>query len=122
VAEDAEPVESPRDRWIEVLATVLLALAAVAIAWATYQAAHWRSEQALAGNRSTAARVEANQAAGVANRQIQVDVETFINGSMRSRWAIGSSPASTFAVSGRSFVPRSRRGWQRGLSRIQRLR
>ena len=64
VAEDAGSVESRRDRWIEVLATVLLALAAVATAWATYQAAHWRSEQALAGNRSTAARVEANRARG----------------------------------------------------------
>jgi hypothetical protein len=63
--------------WIDLLATVLLALAAVATAWATYQASHWRSEQALAGNRSTAARVEANRAAGVANRQIQVDVITF---------------------------------------------
>jgi small-conductance mechanosensitive channel len=60
-----------------VLTTLLLALAAVAIAWATYQAAHWRSEQALAGNRSTAARVEANRAAGIANREIQVDLLTF---------------------------------------------
>jgi hypothetical protein len=59
------------------VSTVLLALAAVGTAWATYQAAHWRSEQALAGNRSTAARVEATRAAGEANRQIQVDVETF---------------------------------------------
>ena len=63
---------------IETLATVLLALAAVGTAWSTYQAAHWRSEQALAGNRSTAARVEANRAAGVANRRIQVDVQTYI--------------------------------------------
>jgi len=63
---------------IELASTILLALAAVATAWATYQAAHWRSEQALAGNRSTAARVEANRAAGVASRQIIVDVETFV--------------------------------------------
>jgi small-conductance mechanosensitive channel len=69
--------ESGRGHWIDVLSTILLALAAVATAWATYQAAHWRSEQALAGNRSTAARVQANRAAGVANRQIVVDVTTF---------------------------------------------
>jgi hypothetical protein len=49
----------------------------VATAWASYQAAHYRSEQGLAGNRSTAARVEANRAQSVANRQIQVDVATF---------------------------------------------
>jgi hypothetical protein len=60
------------------VSTVLLALAAVATAWATYQAAHWRSEQALAGNRSTAARVEATRAADEANRQILVDVQTFV--------------------------------------------
>ena len=63
---------------VEVVATVLLAAAAVATAWATYQAAHWRSEQAAAGNRSTAARVQANRAAALANRQVQVQVETFI--------------------------------------------
>jgi hypothetical protein len=63
--------------WIDHIATVLLAAAAVATAWATFQAAHWRSEQALAGNRSTALRVQANRAANVANREILVDVETF---------------------------------------------
>lgn len=75
MAGDAAP--SQPSHWIDHVSTVLLALAAVATAWATYQAAHWRSEQALAGNRSTAARVEANRAAGVANREILVDVETF---------------------------------------------
>jgi hypothetical protein len=78
VADDAGSAHARRDRRIDVLATVLLALAAVATAWATYQAAHWRSEQALAGNRSTAARVEANRAAGLANRRILVDVETYM--------------------------------------------
>jgi len=72
----AEPA-SRTAHWIELLSTVLLAVAAVATAWATYQSAHWRSEQALAGTRSTAARVQANRAAGVANRQIVIDVETF---------------------------------------------
>ena len=44
-----------RDRtahWADLLATILLSVAAVATAWATYQAAHWRSEQGLAGNRT----------------------------------------------------------------------
>ena len=49
----------------------------MATAWASYQAAHYRSEQGLAGNRSISARVEANRVAGVANRQIQVDVGSF---------------------------------------------
>lgn len=66
------------ERRLDVLATVLLAVAAVATAWATFQSAYWRSEQALAGNRSTAARVEATRTSGVANRQIQIDVQTFV--------------------------------------------
>ena len=74
VAESREPRHLHH---LELLTTVLLALAAVATAWATYQQAHWRSEQALAGNRSTAARVQANRAAGLANRQIQIDALTF---------------------------------------------
>jgi hypothetical protein len=64
-------------RHFDLLSTVLLALAAVATAWASYQGGHWRGEQGLAGNRSTAARVEANRAAGVANRQIQNDALVF---------------------------------------------
>ncbi len=64
-------------RHLDLLSTVLLALAAVATAWTTYQGAHWRSEQGLAGNRSTAARVQANRAAGVANREIQDDALVF---------------------------------------------
>jgi len=75
VAEEAAP---RRHRAREILTVALLGLAAVATAWATYQAAHWRSGQALAGNRSTAARVEASRAAAVANRQVQVDVATFV--------------------------------------------
>jgi hypothetical protein len=63
--------------WADLLATILLSVAAVATAWATYQAAHWRSEQGLAGNRSTTARIQANRFSGVANRQIQIDALTF---------------------------------------------
>src|SRR5262245_12796082 len=63
---------------LELAATLLLALGAVATAWASYQASRWQGQQALAGNRSTAARVEANRESGVANRQIQTDIATFI--------------------------------------------
>jgi len=65
-------------RHIELFSTLLLTLAAVLTAWASYQAAHLRSEQGLAGNRSTAARIQANRATSIANRQIQIDVATFV--------------------------------------------
>jgi hypothetical protein len=76
----AAEVELPHRRiaWLEVLSTLLLAVAAVATAWSSYQASRWQGQQALAGNRATAARIEANREAAVANRQIQTDVATFI--------------------------------------------
>ena len=56
---------------------MLLAVAAVATAWAAYQSARWHGEQARAQSASIAARVESTRAANVANRQGQVDVALF---------------------------------------------
>ena len=61
----------------ELAATLLLAVAAVATAWAAYQSARWHGEQARAQSASIAARVESTRAANVANRQGQVDVALF---------------------------------------------
>jgi hypothetical protein len=69
--------EQKRHRRVEVFATVLLALAAVATAWSSYQASRWNGEQAKAGARANAARIESAKAAGLANTQTQVDVATF---------------------------------------------
>jgi hypothetical protein len=63
---------------IDVVSTVLLALATVATAWAGYQSARWHGEQAAAQARATAARVEATRSSGVANRQDEIDVALFI--------------------------------------------
>jgi hypothetical protein len=65
------------DRRFELAATLLLAMAAVATAWAAYQSASWRGEQAKAQSASIAARVESTRAANVANRQAQIDVALF---------------------------------------------
>ncbi len=65
------------DRRFELAATVLLAMAAVATAWAAYQSARWHSEQAKGQSASIAARVESTRAADVANRQAQIDVALF---------------------------------------------
>lgn len=66
-----------RDRHFELAATVLLALAAVATAWAAYQSARWHGEQAKSQSASIGARVESTRAANVANRQAQIDVALF---------------------------------------------
>jgi hypothetical protein len=65
------------DRRFELAATALLAVAAVATAWAAYQSARWHSEQAKGQSASIAARVESTRAADVANRQAQIDVALF---------------------------------------------
>jgi hypothetical protein len=74
--DDVTAVER-KDHLLEIAATVLLALAAIATAWSTYQSAVWRGKQAEAQSASIAARVESTRDAGVANRQAQVDLALF---------------------------------------------
>jgi hypothetical protein len=62
---------------LELAATVLLAVAAVATAWASYQSARWHGKQAQTQSASIAARVESTRAAAVANRQVGIDVALF---------------------------------------------
>jgi hypothetical protein len=69
--------QSRFERRFELAATVLLAMAAVATAWAAYQSARWHGEQAKAQSASIAARVESTRAENVANRQGQIDVALF---------------------------------------------
>jgi hypothetical protein len=66
-----------REGRFELAATVLLAIAAVATAWAAYQSARWHGEQAKGQSASIAARVESTRAANEANRQAQIDVALF---------------------------------------------
>jgi hypothetical protein len=69
-------VAARRDR-VELVATLLLAIATVATAWSGYQSTRWNGEQAKAGGRANALRIESAKAAGLANTQIEVDVATF---------------------------------------------
>ncbi len=73
--EEAKP--SRFDRRFELAATLLLAIAAVATAWAAYQSARWHGQQARSQSASIAARVETTRTANVANRQAQIDVALF---------------------------------------------
>jgi len=62
----------------ELVATVLLAVAAVATAWSSYQATRWNGEQAKAAGRTNGLRIEAARAQSLAESQTQVDIATFI--------------------------------------------
>ena len=64
-------------RLLEIVAAVLLSLATVATAWSGYQVSRWNAEQAKAGARANAARLESTRASGVANRNVQIDVSVF---------------------------------------------
>ncbi|MFL5973425.1 MAG: hypothetical protein ACJ750_13655 [Gaiellaceae bacterium] len=64
--------------WVELAATILLAFAAVATAWSSYQATRWNGEQAKTSSRVNKIRIEAARAAGRANAETQVDIATFI--------------------------------------------
>jgi hypothetical protein len=65
-----------RDR-VELVSTILLAVAAVATAWSSYQATRWNGEQAKAASRTNAIRIDAARAQGLSETQTQVDVATF---------------------------------------------
>ena len=62
---------------VELVATVLLAVATIATAWSGYQSTRWNGEQAKAGARANALRIESAKAAGLANSQTEIDVATF---------------------------------------------
>jgi ferric-dicitrate binding protein FerR (iron transport regulator) len=72
--------QTRRDRsdWMEVVATIVLALAAVATAWSSYQATRWNGEQATASSRTNAVRIQAARASSLFEAQAEIDVATFI--------------------------------------------
>jgi hypothetical protein len=70
--------EPKRHNLIEIFATLLLALAAVATAWSGYQANRWNGEQVKAGSRTNALRIDAARAQGLSEAETQVDVATYI--------------------------------------------
>jgi hypothetical protein len=64
-------------RRLELFATLLLAVAAVATAWSSYQATRWNGEQTKVSGATNRLRIEAARAQGLAEAQTQVDVATF---------------------------------------------
>lgn len=63
---------------VELLSTILLACAAVATAFSTYQSTRWRGEQAADYSKATAARIQSSEASTRAGQLTQVDIATFI--------------------------------------------
>lgn len=71
-------IEQPRDRWVELVAAVLLALATVLTAWSGYQATRWSGTQATAFSRAGALRSESLRATTQGGQRVTIDVQTFV--------------------------------------------
>jgi len=67
-----------RQHLVELLSTILLAVAAVATAWSTYQSTRWRSVATAEYSRATAARIQSSEASTRAGQLTQVDIATFV--------------------------------------------
>jgi hypothetical protein len=67
----------PTDRWVEILAASVLALATIASAWSAYQATRWSGVQATAFAEAGAARSESVRASDLADAELTIDAEYF---------------------------------------------
>ena len=74
---DPRSGQHPIHNRVELFATILLAVAAVATAWSSYQSARWSGVQAIDFSNANAARVESTRASTEAGQLAQVDVITF---------------------------------------------
>lgn len=68
---------SPRRRWADVVAAVLLGLAGVAAAWSGYQASTWSGIQAVEFSRAQALLLESARESAAADAERAIDVMTF---------------------------------------------
>jgi hypothetical protein len=65
-------------RRVELVATVLLAFATLGTAWSAFQSREWTGQQSQGYSRATAKRIAVNRTSALANRQVQIDVATFV--------------------------------------------
>ena len=112
---------STADRRIDTMAAVLLAVAAVATAWSSYQASRWTGEQAKAFATASASRVESTRVVEPRERP-NADRRRRLHpmGRCRVSAARPSSPRSTSNGSATSSSPPSKHGSAPTRSRIPR--
>src|SRR4051794_27176252 len=72
------PTDEARQHRVELFATVLLAVAALATAWSTYQSTQWRGQQAIDAARATKDRIKSSEAATRAGQLTQIDIATYM--------------------------------------------
>ena len=67
-----------RDRRVELIAAIMLSAATVVTAWSAYQATRWSGDQAESYTEASATRTESVRSSTDANRQVLIDVDTFL--------------------------------------------
>lgn len=75
-ARDEDLILGATDR-IELIATIVMALAAIATAWCAFQATKWSGIQAIEFSNANAGRVESTRADSLANSRRTIDVGVF---------------------------------------------
>lgn len=70
--------EPPATDFVELWTTILLAIAAIATAWAGFQSAKWGGVQASSTAAANAARAESVRASTTAGQQVSIDVNMFL--------------------------------------------
>ena len=77
----SEPREETvrRDRRVELIAAIMLSIATVVTAWSAYQATRWSGDQSENYTKASATRTESVRSSTLANRQILIDVDTFLS-------------------------------------------
>src|SRR5215475_12817356 len=75
--EEVHESHSARERWLEMIAALMLSLATLGIAWSGYQAAKWSGLQARRYTQASTARSFANRAATQASQDRTQDLLNF---------------------------------------------
>lgn len=88
-----DATQTRRDR-AELLATVLLSVAALAIAWSTYQSSQWRGEQAVYNSRASTSRIKSSEASTRAGQLTQIDIATFTQ--WANAYVVGNTQLAEF--------------------------
>ncbi|HEY3670749.1 MAG TPA: hypothetical protein VGN51_07440 [Acidimicrobiia bacterium] len=74
---EVAPTTSARERWLEIVAALMLSLATLGIAWSGYQAAKWSGLQARRYTQASTARSFANRAATLGAQDRTQDLLNF---------------------------------------------
>jgi hypothetical protein len=76
---ESEKESVRRDRRVELIAAIMLSAATVVTAWSAYQATRWSGDQAESYTEASATRTESVRSSTEANRQVLIDVDTFLS-------------------------------------------